>query len=60
VGILLMIEAVVGAASAALLTDEPFGAREAIGGTLVIAAGVVDILWAGGSQNELDPKASTH
>jgi len=60
VGILLMVEAVVGAASAALLTDEPFGAREAIGGALVIAAGVVDILWAGGSRNDLDPKAHTH
>ncbi|MEX2649344.1 MAG: DMT family transporter [Alphaproteobacteria bacterium] len=45
VGILLMVEAVVGAASAALLTDEPFGAREAIGSVLIISAGVVDVLW---------------
>lgn len=46
VGILLMTEAMVGAISAAVLTDEPFGAREAIGAALILSAGIVDILWA--------------
>ncbi|MDJ0779186.1 MAG: DMT family transporter [Gammaproteobacteria bacterium] len=43
VGMLLMIEVVVGVISAAMLTVEPFGPRE-IGGTLLILlAGVVEI-----------------
>jgi drug/metabolite transporter (DMT)-like permease len=46
VGILLMTEAVVGILSAAVLTAEPFGAREAIGAALIISAGLIDILWA--------------
>jgi drug/metabolite transporter (DMT)-like permease len=47
VGILLMTEAVVGAFSAALLTAEPFGAREALGAGLILGAGVIDVLAAG-------------
>lgn len=43
VGMLLMIEVVVGVISAAMLTAEPFGPRE-IGGTLLILlAGVVEV-----------------
>lgn len=43
-GILLQLEAVVGIGSAALLTGEPFGPREAIGAGLVISAGLVEVL----------------
>ncbi len=43
VGILLMGEVVVGAASAALLTDEPFGLRQLVGGAMIVAAAVADI-----------------
>ncbi|MGH6718545.1 MAG: DMT family transporter, partial [Alphaproteobacteria bacterium] len=45
VGILLMTEAVVGILSAAALSGEPFGSREIVGATLVIGAGVLDVLW---------------
>ena len=44
VGILLMGEVLVGAASAAVLTDEPFGARQFIGGGLIVAAALIDVL----------------
>ncbi|OFV87347.1 MAG: hypothetical protein A3J75_00640 [Acidobacteria bacterium RBG_16_68_9] len=33
-----MLEVVIGLGSAALLTDEPFGAREAAGAGLILAA----------------------
>ncbi|MBT6205075.1 MAG: DMT family transporter [Alphaproteobacteria bacterium] len=42
-GILILSELVVGVISAALLTDEPFGWREAIGTTLVVLAGIVEV-----------------
>lgn len=38
VAILLMLEVIVGLTTAALLTDEPFGAREALGAGLILAA----------------------
>ena len=44
VGMLLLVEVLVGVGSAAILTDEPFGLREVIGATLIIAAGVVEVL----------------
>jgi drug/metabolite transporter (DMT)-like permease len=44
VGILLMSEVLTGAISAALLSGEPFGAREAAGTTLIIAAGLTEVL----------------
>lgn len=44
VGILLMSEAIVGAISAALLTDEPFGPLMTVGMVLVLAAGVLESL----------------
>jgi drug/metabolite transporter (DMT)-like permease len=44
IGILFMTEAVVGIGSAAWLTDEPFGAREIGGTTLIVAAGLVEVL----------------
>jgi len=43
-GILLQLEAIIGIASAAILTDEPFGLVESLGTVLVIGAGVADIL----------------
>jgi drug/metabolite transporter (DMT)-like permease len=43
-GILLQLEVIVGIASAALLTDEPFGLVEILGTLLVIGAGVADVL----------------
>ena len=44
VGMLLMVEVIVGVASAALLTDEQFGLREFVGAALIISAGVVEVL----------------
>ena len=43
VGILLMGEIVVGVASAAALTDEPFGLREGLGTVLIIGAGLIEV-----------------
>ena len=42
VSILLMIEVIAAAASASLLTDEPFGWREAAGCVLILSAGLVE------------------
>lgn len=44
VGMLLMVEVIVGVASAALLAGETFGIREFVGALLVISAGVVEVL----------------
>lgn len=44
VGMLLMVEVLVGVASAAILIDEPFGLRELLGATLIVSAGVVEVL----------------
>ena len=43
-GILLQLEAVVGIVSAALLANEVFGIREALGAVLVISAGLAEVL----------------
>jgi drug/metabolite transporter (DMT)-like permease len=43
VAICLMLEVVVGLATATLLTAEPFGLRESIGATLIIGASAVEI-----------------
>ena len=42
VSILLLLEVVAAAASASLLTDEPFGARELLGCLLILSAGLVE------------------
>jgi drug/metabolite transporter (DMT)-like permease len=47
VGILLMTEVVVGAASAAWLAGERLAPLEAAGGTLVLAAGLLEVWPAG-------------
>jgi len=57
VGILLMGEALVGAATAAILTDEPFGWREIVGGLLILGAGLIDTLMAG-NEGKLPEPAS--
>jgi drug/metabolite transporter (DMT)-like permease len=44
VGMLYMLDVVVGVVSAALLTDEVFGAREMIGTILILSAGVVEVM----------------
>ncbi len=44
VGLIFALEAVTGIVSAALLLDEPFGWREAVGSALVIASTVVDVI----------------
>ena len=44
VGILFQAEAIVGVASAAALTAEPFGWREAAGSALVIGAALTEVL----------------
>ena len=43
-GLILQLEAVVGIGSAALWAGEPFGLAEAVGSTLVIGAGLVEVL----------------
>ena len=43
VGILLMGEVVVGVGSAALLSGEPFGLREALGTVLILSAAIVEV-----------------
>ena len=43
VGMLLMMEVLVGVISAAILTDEPFGTRELSGTILVISAALVEV-----------------
>ena len=43
VGILLMGEVVVGVGSAALLSGEPFGVREAVGTILILSAAIVEV-----------------
>lgn len=47
VGILLCLELVFGVASAALLTAEPFGMREAIGTALILAAVLTEVALPG-------------
>jgi drug/metabolite transporter (DMT)-like permease len=44
VGMLLMVEVIVGVVSAAILTDEQFGVREFVGTVLIVSAGVVEVL----------------
>jgi drug/metabolite transporter (DMT)-like permease len=44
VGLLLMTECVVGTASAALFSGEPFGWREALGSVLILGAGTVEVV----------------
>ena len=44
VGMLLMVEVIVGVASAAMLIEEQFGLRELTGAALIIAAGVVEVV----------------
>ena len=44
VGMLLLMEVLVGVVSAALLIDEPFGLREIAGAALIVSAGVVEVM----------------
>jgi len=44
IGVLLMSEVVVGAISAALLSGEAFGAGDALGTLLIIAAALFEVL----------------
>lgn len=44
VGMLLLVEVLVGVASAAILLDEPFGLREMMGAILILSAGVVEVM----------------
>lgn len=39
----MLSEVVVGVLSAALLTDEPFGWREATGATLIVLVGITEV-----------------
>ncbi len=49
VAILLMFEIIVGLTTATALTDEPFGAREAIGAGLILAASGTELTRKRGS-----------
>jgi drug/metabolite transporter (DMT)-like permease len=42
---LFMAEVVVGVVTAAIWTDYPFGWREAVGGIIIVSAGVIEILF---------------
>ena len=44
-GILILSEIVVGLVSAALLAAEPFGWHEGLGGMMVLAAGLLEVIW---------------
>ena len=44
VGMLLMVEVIVGVASAAMLSGDPFGARELVGALLIVSAAVIEVL----------------
>lgn len=57
-GLLLLSEAMVGIASAAALTDEPFGWRESIGTALILGAALLDTLGVAASSASL-PRKST-
>jgi drug/metabolite transporter (DMT)-like permease len=50
-----MGEALVGAATAAIFTDEPFGWREMVGGALIIGAGLIDTLMPGPEGKVIQP-----
>jgi drug/metabolite transporter (DMT)-like permease len=56
--ILFMVEALVGVVSAAILTDEPFGWREIIGGVMILGAGLLDVIAGARKPSPLvgDPK----
>jgi len=58
VGILLMAEALFGAITAALFSDEPFGLRQIAGGTLIIGAALADLL-IGSKPSRREPSAET-
>jgi len=58
VGILFMLEVVVGVGSAALLTDEPFGIREIAGSLLILSAGLVELLPSRRKADSLPEQAS--
>jgi drug/metabolite transporter (DMT)-like permease len=49
-GILILSEIVFGTVSAALWADEPFGWREAAGGSLILLAGVAEVVLSAGSR----------
>jgi len=44
VGMLLMVEVIVGVASAAMLSGDPFGMRELAGAVLIVSAAVIEVL----------------
>ncbi|MEQ9488807.1 MAG: DMT family transporter [Alphaproteobacteria bacterium] len=58
-GILLLSELVVGVISAALLTDENFGWREATGATLIVVAGVVEVVFNRATADHLAVASAT-
>ena len=57
VAIILLLEIVVGLASAAALTDEPFGPREILGGTLIMSAILAEMWGARRERPEMAPCA---
>ena len=46
VGVLLMSEIVVGVITAAIISGEPFGIREALGTIMIVSAALLEILGA--------------
>ena len=56
--ILILAEIVFGTFSAGLLADDPFGWREAVGGSLMLLAGLTEILLAPGAMREPTSRAA--
>jgi len=57
-GLLLLSEAMIGIASAAIITDEPFGWRESIGSALILGAALLDTLGVAAAPASPQPRES--
>lgn len=56
VGILLMMEVLVGVISAALYAGEPFGWREVLGASLIVGAGILEVAQRGQTRDGPPPR----
>lgn len=56
VNVIFQVEILVAAATAGVLTDEPFGWREAIGGALIVGAGLIETLDHGRRARPVDAR----
>jgi drug/metabolite transporter (DMT)-like permease len=56
---LFMAEVVVGVVTAAIWTDYPFGWREAIGGVIIVSAGVIEVFFGAHAPAAIDTTRET-